>query len=740
MNLYNHFFITCPKGVEDLLAQECTAAGVTEFTTAVGGIEFQGHIEQAYRLCLWSRIGSRVLLRLTDFQADDYDALYAAVMTVDWSQHMDAASCFAVDCFTAHTEINNGHFATLRIKDAIVDQFIERTGVRPYIERETPDIRINVYLGKQFSAIYLDLSGQPLHIRGYRQAGGEAPLKENLAAAILLRCKWPALSAADRTLYNPMCGSASLLIEAAYIALNRAPGILRKYYGFYGWKQHSPECWQTILEQARIAEHSLETLPVLVGCDLSPSAIAFAERNIRAAGLKNYIQLYAIDSLKTLPVLPPEPGLVLTNPPYGKRLGDIRELKSLYYRLGHMLKHQFSGWQAAVFTSEDALAKTIGLRAHHKNTLYNGALKCTLYQYHLHGMKQPSAVVATAEDTAVTSQQAVQITTTVSRSENATMFENRLRKNIKHLAKWARRQKLSCYRLYDADLPQYALAIDVYGKQAHVQEYKAPAEIDSSKAEQRLQEALEIIADVLSLPMHAIVLKTRQKQSGNQQYLRQDETGRTRIVDEHGLKFVINLHDYLDTGLFLDHRSTRQLVRKISIDKSFLNLFAYTGAVSVAAAAGGARSTTTVDMSNTYLDWAKDNMALNDFSSSTNRFERADCRQWLWDAWKARRSFQLVFLDPPTFSNSKKMQSSFDVSRDHVELIQHTMRVVDDEGMLIFSTNARNFRLNADALAEYQIEDLTGLTTSEDYRRKPAHRCWCISWQAVTYHWSELMR
>lgn len=736
MQSYTNFFITCPKGVEDLLAQECAVAGITELTMVTGGIEFQAEIAQAYHLCLWSRLASRVLLRLSDFEADDYDDLYAAVKAIDWSQHMDASSCFAIDCFTAHTEINNSHFATLRIKDAVVDQFTENAGVRPDVERDTPDIRINVYLGKQQAAIYLDLSGQPLHIRGYRQVGGEAPLKENLAAAILLRCKWPALAAQQKTLYDPMCGSASLLIEAAYIALNRAPGIMRHYYGFYGWKQHSRELWQSILDQAEAGELALDTLPTFIGCDVSASTITQAEKNIRAAGLKNQIELRVVDSLQTSPELPPGTGLVLTNPPYGKRLGDVRELKSLYYRLGHMLKHEFAGWEAAVFTAEDELAKTIGLRAHHKNTLYNGALKCTLYQYHLHALQSP----VSADSSLDKPPPAVAEVVAKSRSENAAMFENRLRKNLKHLSKWARRQNLNCYRLYDADLPQYALAIDVYGKQAHVQEYKAPVEIDSFKVEQRLHEAIEVIAEVLSLPAQAIVLKTRQKQSGNEQYLRQDETGRTRIVDEHGLKFVINLHDYLDTGLFLDHRPMRQLIRNISRDKSFLNLFAYTGSVSVAAAAGGASSTTTVDMSNTYLDWAQDNMALNNFSGGENLFERADCNQWLWDAWKARRSFQLVFLDPPTFSNSKKMQSTFDVVRDHVELIEHTMRLLDDDGMLIFSTNARSFKLAATSLAAYQIEDLTALTTSEDFRRRPAHRCWCISRHSVDVRWAELMR
>ena len=737
MTAQHHFFVTCPRGVEDLLAQECEAAGITQWVQTVAGIEFSADLEHAYRLCLWSRLASRVLLRLSTCDANDYDELYGAALAIDWSQHMEVHNTFAIDCFTAHETLNNSHFATLRVKDAVVDQFMEQAGERPNIERDRPDIRINVYIGKNTTAgqhnaaIYLDLAGQPLHVRGYRQHGGDAPLKENLAAAILLRCKWPGVVANNGALFDPMCGSGSFLIEAAYMALNRAPGLLREYYGFLGWKQHSAQLWESVLEQARAAERPLDSLPALLGCDVSAKTLEIAQGNVSAAGFEHHIELQVMDSLEELPALPETKGLVLCNPPYGKRLGDVRELKQVYYRLGRMFKQHFAGWEAAVFTADEELARTIGLRAHHKNTLYNGALKCGLYQYHLRAItgagKQPQPQ---PEPTAAATP----------RSENAQMFENRLRKNYKHLGKWARRNKISCYRLYDADQPQYAMAIDIYGSQVHVQEYDAPAEIEHDKAMNRLHEAVEITADVLGLPLKAVVTKTRKKQSGSEQYIRQDETGRTRIVEENGLRFVINLHDYLDTGLFLDHRLTRLLIARLAHNKRFLNLFAYTGTASVYAASGGATSTTTVDMSNTYIEWAQDNMALNNFSASQHGFERADCLQWLWDAWKAGRRFELVFLDPPTFSNSKKMQQTFDVTRDHVELIQHAMRILDDDGLLIFSTNSKRFKLDSDALAEYQLVDMTALTTSEDFRRRPAHKCWCISRHSLALDWAGLLR
>ncbi len=732
------FFATCAKGVEDLLLRECEQLGIAT-VQAQGGVAFSGELEHAYRLCLWSRLASRVLMQLASFKADDYDTLYREVQAIDWSAHMTATGCFAIDCFSSHDMLNNSHFATLRVKDAVVDQFSNNGAVRPDVERETPDIRINVYLSNQHCIVYLDLSGTPLHKRGYRQQAGEAPLKENLAAAILLRAKWPQCAAEKRSFADPMCGSGTLLIEAAAMALNRAPGLLRKYYGFLGWRQHDADLWQSLVTAAEQAQLPHDTLSEMVGCDQSARVIAIAQHNIDAAGFSGLISLHTINSLDAIPDIPASPGLLVSNPPYGVRMGDARELKALYFQIGRMLKHQFSGWEAAIFTADETLAKTIGLRAHHKNTLYNGALRCVLHHYHLHAaarsetsaQKDSPASVTAATTPAIVNRQ---------RTADAQAFENRLRKNLKHLAKWARRRSVSCYRLYDADLPQYALAIDVYGKQVHVQEYEAPVDVDSHKAQARLHEAVEMVAEVLSLPDKAVVIKTRKKQSGNEQYLRQDETGRTRIVDEHGLKFIVNLHDYLDTGLFLDHRITRALIRKLAAGKRFLNLFAYTASASVYAAAGRALSTTTVDMSNTYLEWARDNMALNGFSAKQHEYERADCLQWLWDAFKAQRRFDLIFLDPPTFSNSKKMQNNFDVVRDHVTLLEHTLRILDENGLLIFSTNAKRFKLHVDALSECFVTDITLQTTDEDYRRRPLHRCWCISRRELTAQQQQVIR
>ena len=718
------FFISCPKGVEDLLAHECEQLGILDIKPQASGIAFTGIIEDAYKLCLWSRLASRVLLRLSSFPANDYDDLYEGVKQIDWLSHFDVDNGFAIDCFAAHDSMTNSHFATLRIKDAIVDQFMEKVKLRPDVVRENPDIRINVYVGQSETMVYLDLSGAPMHQRGYRQKTGLAPLKENLAAAILFRSKWPSKAKQGLPLCDPMCGSGTLLIEAAYIAANIAPGVLRKHYGFLAWKQHDADIWNHLFSDAKKSAKEKSAIPVILGSDNSKNVLDVARDNIEAAGLTDYITLYQQDISDVMPNLPETPGLLVTNPPYGQRLGQIEQLKNVYYRIGQSLKENYAGWDAAVFTSSSELAKLIGLRSHHKNTLYNGPLKCILHQYHIREKRIISA------DDDKDPQQHKKNDQDI-RHESADMFENRLRKNFKHLRKWSRRNDISCYRVYDADIPQYSMAIDIYESWVHVQEYEAPKTVDAGKAFHRINAALPIIAAVLDIDPNHVVLKTRKIQSGSDQYVKQDDKKRSLTVHESGLKFKVNLYDYLDTGLFLDHRNARKLIYKYSQGRSFLNLFAYTGTATVYAAAGGARSTTTVDMSNTYLEWAKENLKLNKFTSRSHQFVQADCTQWLWDANRAEHRYQLIFLDPPTFSNSKKMTQTFDVARDHVELINLTMKLLEEEGMLVFSCNARKFKLDMAQLSRYFIQDITAMTVSEDFKKKPKHKCWCISKQEI---------
>ncbi|MGZ8928001.1 MAG: class I SAM-dependent methyltransferase, partial [Methylobacter sp.] len=281
-----------------------------------------------------------------------------------------------------------------------------------------------------------------------------------------------------------------------------------------------------------------------------------------------------------------------------------------------------------------------------------------------------------------------------------------------------------------ADLPEYAVAVDIYQAEQTwvvVQEYEPPKSIDQHKADQRLAGLLAEIPRVLGISRDQVLLKIRRKQKSTDQYEKHGDQGRFHIIEEGGCKLLVNFEDYLDTGLFLDHRPIRMLIQKQAKGKTFLNLFAYTGSATVHAAVGGAKSTTTVDMSNTYINWAKKNMALN-ANEGTHEFIQADCLEWLaTEAQLANRHYDLIFLDPPTFSNSKRMDEVFDIQNDHVQLINNAASLLSPGGVLYFSTNFRRFKIDKQALSDLTVEDISAATIPEDFARNPKiHYCWRI--------------
>jgi 23S rRNA (guanine2445-N2)-methyltransferase / 23S rRNA (guanine2069-N7)-methyltransferase len=565
--------------------------------------------------------------------------------------------------------------------------------------------------------VYIDLSGDSLHKRGYRDEGTAAPLKENLAAAILLRSRWLEIAASGGDFVDFMCGSGTLLIEAIMMACDIAPGLLRSYYGFTGWKQHQPEVWQALIEEAQNRrEKGLERTPVIRGFDNHRATIHKAQHHLRKADLDAYISIEYQD-LQDFRLEFSKKGLVVVNPPYGKRLGQDDDMNQLYQAIGDVLKKNFVNWNAAVFTDSLDLGKQIGIRASKIHTLFNGAIECKL----LHFDVRESEFFSDSRLPGFVSHEQL--------SDNAAMFRNRLNKNRKHLAKWCKKENVSCYRLYDADLPEYAIAVDVYSGDTlwlHVQEYEAPKSIDQKKARWRLREAITILRDVFGLDESQLFLKTRSKQRGESQYEKLDMTRNFHRIEEGGYKLLVNFEDYLDTGLFLDHRITRSLIAASVRNKSLLNLFAYTGSITVAAAHGGATRTTSIDMSKTYLRWAQKNMTLNGFLGKEHEFIHADCLEWLART-DHETKYDLIFLDPPTFSNSKRMTGVLDTRKDHVTIIQQAMDLLNDDGELYFSSNARKFKLNEAQLKDYTIQDITVKTIPEDFkRRKNIHHCWVI--------------
>ena len=704
-------FATTSRGFEELLKVELTELGAQEAKVVQGGVHYQADNETLYRTLLWSRLASRILFPLIETKIYSDLDLYAAVSGFNWLAQFDERVTFFVDFNGTNQEIRHTQFGAMRVKDGIVDYFERQGKTRPYVDKIQPDVRIHAYLNRENLVISLDLSGEALHLRGYREDAGQAPLRETLAAAIVMRSGWQAGS----PLVDPMCGSGTLLIEAAQMEAKIAPQLYRLHWGFDFWNAHNQSAWEKVKNEAiELAEEKQSELqPHFYGFDLDHRVLKKAQKNAQNAGVSHLIKWQQGDVAALKNPRLNEVGTVICNPPYGERLGTTPALIALYSVFGQRLKKEFCGWNVSVFSSESTLLDCLRMRASRQFKAKNGPLDCVQKNYQ----------VSERKSDAITDEKALEFNRT---SEVATDFANRLQKNIKKISKWAKQQGLDAYRLYDADLPEYNLAVDRYADYIVVQEYAAPKNIDENKARQRLLDAVTATLHVTGVETNKLILKVRQKQKGTNQYEKLANKGEYFYVNEYGAQLWVNLTDYLDTGLFLDHRLTRKMIGELAKGKDFLNLFAYTGSATVHAALGGAKSTTTVDMSNTYLNWAEQNLILNDIEGKQHKLIQADCLQWLE---KCDRQFDLIFVDPPTFSNSKRMEESWDVQRDHVKLMSNLKRVLSNNGAIVFSNNKRGFKMNLVALKELGLSavEISHKTLPLDFERnKQIHNCWMI--------------
>ena len=705
-------FATTARGLEELLKTELESLGAQECKLTQGGVHFKGDMATMYRSMMWSRLASRILLPLATFKVFSELDLYLGAGSVSWQDMFDVNDTFAVDFTGTNNEIRNSQFGAVRVKDAIVDHFSRKTGQRPNVERQDADIRINVYLNRDEAVMSLDLCGDSLHQRGYRDRTGAAPLKENLAAALVLRSGWQI----GTPLVDPMCGSGTLLIEAAMMAADVAPALWREQWGFLAWKGHDRDIWKSIRDEAQARAHAgiSRTEALFLGIDNDQRVIDRAKTNIRNAGLNRLISVGRADAVALENPLTAEQkaagvrGTVLSNPPYGERLGSVPALIALHTVFGRRLKQQFPGWRLSLFSGAPELLSCLQMRAERQFKAKNGPLDCVQKNYQIAEQTQDSAPTS---------------------FKGAEDFANRLRKNIKKLDKWAEKEGLEAYRLYDADLPDYNVAIDRYLDHIVINEYAAPKDIDEQKARHRLFDLVVAVLDVTGVEADKIILKVRERKKGSSQYEKMAEKGEYFVVHEYNASLWVNLTDYLDTGLFLDHRLTRRMLGEMAQGKRFLNLFSYTGSATVHAALGGACSTTTVDLSNTYLNWAEQNLILNDIRGN-HRLIQADCLRWLENA---DEQFDLIFIDPPTFSNSKRMEDSFDVQRDHLKLMEHLKRLLAAGGTLVFSNNKRGFKMDMEGMAELglEAENITARSQSPDFsRNKHIHNCWLIRHKA----------
>jgi 23S rRNA (guanine2445-N2)-methyltransferase / 23S rRNA (guanine2069-N7)-methyltransferase len=754
-------------GLENVLAGELKDLGAEDVVPGRRLVDFRGGKRLLYRTNLWLRTAIRILKPISVFAAENEQELYRGIREVDWPEYLDAADSLAIDPVVHNSFCTHSLYAAQLAKDAIVDQFRERFGSRPSVDLRDPTLRINLHINENRVTVYLDSSGDSLHKRGYRTTAGEAPLNEVLAAGIIRLSAWGRRTA----LVDFMCGSGTLPIEAALLARNIAPGLIRKRFAYMQWKDFDQTLHDELIAEARAAQLAALDFPI-VGSDLDPQAIEAAKVNARGAGVASDID-FRIAHFEAARQ-PAEAGMLVFNPPYDERM-KLNLVAAIYRRIGDALKKNWRGWTACMLTGNLDAARHIGLLPARKFRLRNGPIDCRLLTYEIFARdckadthrdaaqrKTPALADIAAQRSPVShlgrgaggeglaESQNVAQSSAPSEANSATFdgladddesplvassrrtwqeqaqdFRNRLVRMGKHWKKWARRQRITCFRIYDRDVPEVPLAIDWYEGHVHIAEYVRPHDRTEIEHQVWLQRMIETAADALEVDPRKVALKRRRRQSGAAQYERQSEDGQTIIVGEGGHRFEVNLTDYLDTGLFLDHRNTRSMVEREALGKRVLNLFGYTGTFTVYAAAGGANSTTTVDLSNTYLEWARRNLQLNGLTQAWHQFIRSDALSFIHALPRVRGPmFDLAVVDPPTFSNSKMTENIWDVQRDHVEILNLVLDRLTPGGKVYFSTNFRRFKFHDAEIQGATIREISRQTVPPDFRNKRIHRCW----------------
>lgn len=844
----HEFYASCPEGFETALADELRGMGLRQVRPLKGRVAFAGSPADAERACLWSRLASRIFVVLGRFACANAEDLYEATRSIAWERILRAGATIAVTARGTNDELRNSHFAALRVKDALCDRMLEVEGRRPNVDTDDPDARISLTLRGNRASIQFDLSGDPLFKRLPREATrthAAHVLRPDYAALACAQGNWQEICSAaltntkdamgDEDTAAPADGSASangsalagstaerptptlpvmidaccagggVVLEAASILADRAPGLERRNWGFQSWSEHDAAAWRELLDEAdRRAELAQGRVARIVATDPSGDAIACARRILKAAGLADRV-IFAqpdLDKISRKLMMSAccggEPrGFVFldTTETAISKMSRVLDLATSLHAGAcgaDPVRAMLSTMPTVALTRDDLLIRTLGeparsLRVMPNNeeaelgvfSAANGAISA--------GEGNVAAEGSTPAEDAVESNVAPSPATTlidlgdgkpcpvlIPESEQ---FARRLRRVAKLRRKWAQREGVTCYRVYDADLPDYSAAIDLYegsattpGRWLVIAEYAAPREVDPALAEARLLDILTLAPRILQVDPDNVFAKARIRSRGGSQYGKQTggtspssqhgeggkprggrggsasnrpsqgagsgtpsdiRTRRLPLIEEGGLTFAVNFNDYLDTGIFLDHRITRGLVREHARGKRFfLNLFAYTGTATCYAADAGVEETVTVDLSNTYLDWAERNMEQNGFVGPDHHYVRADVMSWIRDMRQTRNRWDLIFCDPPTFSNSSKMgRRTWDVQRDHVELLVGLSRLLSREGEAIFSCNLRTFRPDIEELARAGVvlTDITDETIPEDFaRNKKIHHCYLV--------------
>lgn len=856
----HEFYASCPEGFETALADELRGMGLRQVRPLKGRVAFAGSPADAERACLWSRLASRIFVVLGRFACTDAEDLYEATRSIAWERILRAGATIAVTARGTNDELRNSHFAALRVKDALCDRMLEVEGRRPNVDTDDPDARISLTLRGNRASIQLDLSGDPLFKRLPREATrthAAHVLRPDYAALACAQGNWQEIcstaltntkdamgdedtaaptdgsasadgnvpangsvpadgsalagSTAERptptlpVLIDACCAGGGVVLEAASILADRAPGLERRNWGFQSWSEHDAATWRELLNEAdRRAELAKGRVARIVATDPSGDAVACARRILKAAGLADRV-IFAqpdLDKISRKLMMPAccggEPrGFIFldTTETAISKMSRVLDLATSLHAGAcgaDPVRAMLSTMPTVALTRDDLLIRTLGEPARSLRVMPNNEeAELAVFSAANGAVTAGEGNVAAegpmpAEDAVESNVAPSPATTLIDLGDGkpcpvlipeSEQFARRLCKVAKLRRKWAQREGVTCYRVYDADLPDYSAAIDLYegsattpGRWLVIAEYAAPREVDPSLAEARLLDILTLAPRILQVDPDNVFAKARIRSRGGSQYGKQTggtspsgqhgkggkprggrggsasnrpsqgagsgtpsdiRTRRLPLIEEGGLTFAVNFNDYLDTGIFLDHRITRGLVREHARGKRFfLNLFAYTGTATCYAADAGVEETVTVDLSNTYLDWAERNMEQNGFVGPDHHYVRADVMSWIRDMRQTRNRWDLIFCDPPTFSNSSKMgRRTWDVQRDHVELLVGLSRLLSREGEAIFSCNLRTFRPDIEELARAGVvlTDITDETIPEDFaRNKKIHHCYLV--------------
>lgn len=719
-------------GLESVAAHELRQLGYEAKGHATGRVQFRGDALAVARANLWLRTADRVLIRVAQFPCADFDTLFETVKSLPWEKWVPPDFAFPVNGRSVRSTLTSVPACQRTVKKGIVDRLMaaHRTSTLP----ETgPTVSIEIALLHDVATITLDTSGAGLHKRGYRPMVGEAALKETLAAGLVQLSVWRP----DRPLIDPFCGTGTIAIEAALWGMGLPPGIHREFDAEQWPGMH--DAWRAARDEARsVTPRDLGF--AIHASDIDDRALDFARQAAKLAGVDRSIHFKKMpfERLESKA----EHGCIITNPPYGVRLGEEAEIERLYRSMPVVLRG-LPTWSFHILTGRLDLEQIFGQQATRRRKFYNSRIECWYFSFL--GPKPPLVRPETDHrddhiDSPPNDSEPEQPPLAPPPPVPAPAFgglrERDLReirdfgaclaKNVRHLRRYPSRG-ITCYRVYERDQVDVPIIIDVYEGRVHIAEYEREHSRSMAQQADWWDAVRETVAATVGVPVNQVYAKEKHRQRGLTQHEKQAESGESIVVQEGGLKFEVNLRDYIDTGLFLDHRLTRAMVRDQACGKRFLNLFCYTGAFTVYAAAGGAASTCSVDLSHTYLDWARRNLELNGLWSPRHALVRSDVMEWL-RRHPRTPSYDLAVVDPPTFSNSKSTQEDWEVAEGHSALLSLLLPLMSPGGVIYFSTNYRRFKLDEESLTRMGANwrEISQQTVPPEYRNTRIHRCWRI--------------